>query len=150
MEKQKQIKFKVWNSAKKEWFVPTYEAYKGNLHDISITLSGKIMQRTFTEPADIRNNHDFITVQFTGLKDVHGKEIYEGDILQEIYEDKAEESGFGKTIVEVVFKNGAFGWIGDITKKFFSFDSEPLDTFEIVGNTFENSELLHTGALAGN
>lgn len=78
--------------------------------------------------------------QFTGLLDKHGKEIYCGDKLQKIYEDKCEEGGFGKTIVDVAFKDGAFGWIGEITGNFHPFAVEPFEDSEIIGNIHQNSK----------
>ncbi len=112
------------------------------LHKVNVN-DGKAVKYGYQWFSEGNTIHDCELMQFTGLFDKNGTEIYEGDILQEIYEDKAEENGFGKSIVEITFKNGAFGWIGDITKKFFSFDSEPIqDTHEVIGNIHEHPELL--------
>jgi hypothetical protein len=86
-------------------------------------------------------NSDAILLQYTGLKDKNGKEIYEGDMTQERYVDGVEDSGFGVVAV-VAFKDGAFGWIGEITGRFYSFADVPLDTYEVIGNVYENPELL--------
>lgn len=88
----------------------------------------------------IIDSHKLIREQFTGLLDKHGKEIYCGDKLQKIYEDKCEEGGFGKTIVDVAFKDGAFGWIGEITGNFHPFAVEPFEDSEIIGNIHQNSK----------
>src|SRR5690554_5619347 len=79
--------------------------------------------------------HEFFGVelmQFTGLYDKHQKPIYEGDIV----------SYFGLKY-EVLFKNGAFGWMED--GAFYSFnemDRSEVNKFEIIGNIYENPELL--------
>ena len=83
---------------------------------------------------------DLILMQFTGLLDRQGKEIYEGDIL----------AMSSHNVYVVVFRDGAFaeihnpddGWIhwlkdgGEVRKgKRQHFD-------EVIGNIYENKELL--------
>ena len=85
------------------------------------------------------DDSDVIIMQFTGLHDKNGKEIYEGDILD-----------FGnKNYVPVVFDNGCFNVFDEPLG--WDFDSEeiPVKTnfnyCEIVGNIYENPELLSGG-----
>jgi hypothetical protein len=74
-------------------------------------------------------------MQFTGLLDRNGKEIYEGDILKleplHFIEEDAEQVG----VVEFDNKRGAFNIIGQI-------QVHPNSNWEIIGNIFENPELL--------
>jgi hypothetical protein len=42
----REIKFRAWDLKSKSFYKPTYEAYNGKLHDISITLNGFVMERT--------------------------------------------------------------------------------------------------------
>ena len=82
-------------------------------------------------------------MQFTGLTDKNGKEIYEGDILKCVDEFNENEK-----VIEVVFKNGGYciEWDGmfydgsDIT--LISWANETGIEFEIIGNIYENPELL--------
>ena len=68
-------------------------------------------------------------MQFTGLKDKNGKEIYEGDIL---------DNEGARQKYEVIFHNGCFcisqGGIG-----YHIFNEKKV---EVIGNIYENKDLL--------
>jgi uncharacterized phage protein (TIGR01671 family) len=73
--------------------------------------------------------------QYTGLKDKNGKEIYEGDIISN-----------GKHSMDVKFKdiyhqaNECWHSVGFSVFDGINEDGKP--TFEIIGNIYENQELL--------
>lgn len=86
---------------------------------------------------------DFIYQQFTGLFDKNNKEIYEGDIVTyQAGEPNKNDGSFyrGKSVVE--FENGAF-WPRPIKEECEDswYDYE-LKDLEVIGNIFENPELL--------
>ncbi|EGO8268987.1 hypothetical protein E3423_001038 [Enterococcus faecalis] len=71
-----------------------------------------------------------VLMQSTCVKDKNGVEIFEGDIG---WDDHQEVHG------QVIFENGAFKYEWDnISEDLF----EATDDIEIVGNIYENSELL--------
>lgn len=77
-------------------------------------------------------NDNIHVMQFTGLKDKNGKEIYEGDI--------AKESG--GDIRKIEYKRG--GFFNQSIKHDWNYPLFmcPEITFEIIGNIYENPELL--------
>lgn len=86
------------------------EIYNDNLEDISYHL---------------------ILMQYTGLKDKNGKEIYEGDIVRGKAGSVGQVKwiGSGLTIV---------GYMGYDDTHHWGFD----ETTEVIGNIYENPELL--------
>ena len=75
-----------------------------------------------------------ILMQFTGLKDNNGKEIYEGDILLWEYGGK-----FKDQVMKVEFSNGGFGFYD---KGWLMLEDLSLQHWEVIGNIWENPELL--------
>lgn len=75
-------------------------------------------------------------MQFTGLTDKNGKEIYEGDVVKTVWvsNDPADEM---IEVSEVVYKDGAF-----YTDEYLL--SETNEATEIIGNIYENPELLNS------
>lgn len=128
-------KFRVWDIEKKEWYKPTYKAYMKELHDIHIDLDGSLLIRTINESGKYVTIHEsmfegrYELLQSTGLKDINGKEIFEGDILK--YRDEYR-------VVEMY--DGA--WVARTGEKQLIVKMVVLSGAEIIGNRFEHPHLL--------
>lgn len=119
----REIKFRAWNKHDEimEHINDLYWFEENGVHDFN------------------DNNYEFM--QYTGLKDVNGTEIYEGDIVNICTEG-------GCNPAKVIFDNEdqkecfcVIGYLGDLRTypiKYFV-DCE----IEVIGNIYENPELLH-------
>ena len=76
---------------------------------------------------------DIELMEYTGLKDMRGKEIYEGDIVKFLY-----------SIFEVIWCNekASFTLKNKKYKEFLNFIYENNNGMEIVGNIYENTESI--------
>ncbi|WP_426356009.1 YopX family protein [Mammaliicoccus sciuri] len=138
-------KFRVWDTEEQKWYKPTYKAYMKQLHDIHIDLDGSLLIRTIDDSGKNVTIHEsmfegrYELLQSTGLFDKNGKEIFEGDIVSAMSE--------GYKAIGVVKRRIDGYWLmypawqnGQSWKIVVS---EQGDTdVEIIGNKFENRELL--------
>jgi len=121
----REIKFRAWCKAKKK----LYEVYSISKYEI-------VVYDTLNEKEYLCE--DCVLLQYTGLKDKNGVEIYEGDVIHAFSVEKP---------LEVVYRNGAFGYFGVFHNSFesfagnYNFDFSKLD-IEVIGNFYENKELL--------
>lgn len=128
----REVKYKAWDKEEKvmiDWFWLNSE---GKAYETPVTLYD-------TPHTEIERNDDLILMQYTGLKDKNGVEIYEGDVI-------AEEVGLDELniIVEVVYYDGCF-----MGKEKGHEPEYPIKDFldgEVVGNIYENPELLEENA----
>jgi uncharacterized phage protein (TIGR01671 family) len=150
------FKFRVWD-VKNKCFISNCPRFEESEHwypELYINASGEAwgMYRSEHCPGEINyethhrhfNSPDYIVMQCTGLKDSEGKLIYEGDILSyhEWWRDEEDK------IIQV--KLGKFESCGCCSKVCgvgFDFginiDISEDDTLKIIGNIYENKELLN-------
>ncbi len=84
---------------------------------------------------------EWILMQFTGLTDKNGKKVFEGDIIK--VNDDYEEYGMAAgEIYEIYFAYGGFRMKPKFRKRAKGYYAEDGNDFEILGNIYENPELL--------
>jgi uncharacterized phage protein (TIGR01671 family) len=121
----REIKFRVWNNTDKTFDSPA------NLEVFN--YNGKLFH--------LYDEHGKYTTiqQFTGVKDINDKEIYEGDIVS--FKRCDDHQRIQLTYYsEVEFQDGRFGFVmRGFNERFMDIGA---DFVEVVGNVFENPELL--------
>ena len=104
-----------------------------------LSYSHKDLGNWFLEHDDMKE-----LMQFTGLKDKNGKEIYEGDILKfNLYYtivrngivDISDNEDYGSNRISGFYLETYEG-------RYVHMDSYYLDDTEVIGNIYENPELL--------
>lgn len=132
----REIKFRVWDGAKMITF----------RNPLKPLIGVKTKGVTFGDPID-GHDYDWSTekfveipdgqlMQYTGLKDRHGVEIYEGDLVQCVY-TQGEMAGH-PLIEEPRVVEWRESWIDP-------FDPEmgwQQDRVQVIGNIYEHPELL--------
>lgn len=123
----REIKFKAWHKAEKVMCDVSIINFDQGAFLVGVKKGeDKIGDKYFIEaPTDGRfcNFDEFELLQYTGIKDKNGEYIYEGDILS---------SKYSTYPFAVTHENGYFEYNTERQK----------DYVEIIGNIYENPELL--------
>jgi len=88
----------------------------------------------------IWHEDDFNLMQFTGLLDKNGKEIYEGDLVKEYWKPCGDDAVVcGEYIGEVFYEDAGY-WTR--SKNHHHAITETCDSYEVIGNIFEHGNLI--------
>jgi|TARA_Y100000296_G_scaffold63836_1_gene74450 uncharacterized phage protein (TIGR01671 family) len=143
--KQREIKFRVWIKSNKEnWRgVNNFKTFDWNNKMRNVDsiyfplnkLSGKdITCKSICKDDNYADgwitNNECILMQYTGLKDKNGKEIYEFDCFS-----------VWNVIYEVMWVGAGF-WLVNPDKKDIELIPSLMNNLKILGNIYENKELL--------
>ena len=113
----REIKFRVWDSISKKMYGHQYTQ--------------------ITPFRDYQELEHYTLMQYTGLKDKNGKEIYEGDILNLSFESI--------TMNGEVKQTDSGEWILYKDKGNFLGVHHNIDRVTVIGNIHENPKILENG-----
>jgi uncharacterized phage protein (TIGR01671 family) len=122
----REIKFRAWDSELYEM------SYSDPLDDLECASSWF----NSLEDRDIRASGNIELMQYTGLKDKYGKEIYEGDIVK--YLDIMDKD----VMDEVMWSFSGFDLRNYDHGHPYDYGDTPWGGVEVIGNIYENPELL--------
>ncbi|GAA0102467.1 YopX family protein [Paraclostridium bifermentans] len=126
----RELKFRMFNKETGNMI------YEEELINISKNyLNNDIDFKCFIFPKD--NDEDLVVMQYTGLKDKNGKEIYEGDIVKIIPMNLFDDNRF---VGRVMFYDGSFVVDNGKESKYLF---REMDEIKIIGNVYENKDLLN-------
>ena len=153
----REIKFRVWDKKEKKLYYPgTYCDRSDNEEWYGSSLSMKLQGIT-----SLSNDNNFELMQYTGLKDENGIDIFEGDILGY---DEGQIKGGQTTFCQFVVKFGKYSCgCGDYycnedgygfylsgyngyhrsngTSDKYEYDRR-FGAYPVIGNIYENQDLL--------
>ena len=132
----REIKFRAWDKIQK-WMTGVVCLNMGTWVDV-VLIQPKVEKATYNQ---VTENVELM--QYTGLKDKNGKEIYEGDIIKGRDTDCKEYP----YIIDVKWDKKLSGWspldsyttngVNDREDGYFD-----ISFCEVIGNIYENPELL--------
>lgn len=135
-EAMREIKFRAWDRKNKWMDDEIFVGPQGIYERASLTYD--------TPNLEIERSDKYELMQFTGLRDKNGREIYEGDVVKSHHDGNSYPIVFGSC--ELRDSRGEFeGFFDGLIWDGMPFGRDVCggtDHYEVIGNIYENQELL--------
>lgn len=121
-------RYRVWDKEEKKMIYDAEHTYDGDPVSYVTSFGGILKCPDF-----------FDVMQYIGIKDANSNRIYEGDIV------RITTTQTGETLKGVVFYNeeDAIFLVRTFKDGYFTFMSCDIKSVEVLGNIYENKELLN-------
>ena len=138
----REIKYRAWDNVANEMYYTGEEELIVFIFGSNGIVADEIILDDSEQGYHVEKLEHLQYMQYTGLKDTNSKEIYEGDILK-------TASGRDKGDIITVVEWTEFSWKEKLISspvhqfyEYFDFSDETGNDCEVIGNIYENPELL--------
>jgi len=144
----REIKFRVWDKQEHLMFYDNWQEpdmWGSNTYFIKVNLKGIVQiyidddsGKSGLHEHNIQEYHDrFDLMQYTGLKDKNGVEIYEGDIIQGNIIKYSPLQTMGNIVYDVEWASYANKNLAGNTLL------REINQIDVIGNIYENGDLIN-------
>lgn len=157
------IKFRAWSPSYRMMFSAEFDPYEFMFSFIDGELSFSSLIGRYGDGGyriyNMEKENEAIFMQYTGIKDVNGIEIYEGDIILHLDTDWPSNSNDNKPLIQylreistkcIIKYNEEYACFEAYYKGIYedwtsssSLFVQPFGRLEVIGNIYENQELLN-------
>ena len=134
----REVKFRLWDLRNKYFFASYTEEMLIDIEGTNLWYQ----QVYYDDDTYLLDSDNFELMQYTGLKDIHGVEIYDGDIVSN--EQDTYLVCLGEFTDSDDFQYPALRQTGFYIKDVGDNETYPFYSlaYEIVGNIYENNDLI--------
>ena len=136
----REIKFRVWDKEKKEMIYQdehTAFCFADGFVGVDWDEEGNYEYREWSWKGGL----GCVVMQYTGLRDKNGKEIYEGDVIRGKFKD-GESKGIVFWGESNMHNEDILTWCVALETGIYWLDRSICGQYEVIGNICENSKLL--------
>lgn len=134
----RKLKFRAWVDGKRMLYTPDYDHF-----DYAVTFTGKLIENEWDGTTEYIKAE---LMQYTGLKDKNGVEIYEGDVVSwpnDTVNDREIEEGISWVKYNTKSCRFDLGWPSEFRNNYQgTMEFLSMVTPTVIGNIYENPELI--------